>query len=289
MIKFLIQLLTFIVSAAILASGTVASLGNSDVAGVVGEIKEVIKETAVPEKPVTPTPGNPDGSTPGNPSEDTPCTKHKDEDLDYVCDVCGAKLDKPASEKTAADAFESLFESYDPDCADINKQLLSNAINSSITNVEGDSADMLSDIADAYINRLYKGIEDVQQSTEGATEEEREQAKKEFAQKEADAFESLTSIVTKTAVDGDQLDEEEILDSVGDIIDSEICLGTVDSIMENEKIADEVKSASSSLSEERKNDIADMINNAKNDSSSSNSKKESLDNLAKLLGITLNP
>lgn len=278
MLKILIHIMTLVSTVAILFFGALGSYKTSDVDGFVNDLQQALHAS----------PGNPDDNTGegGDASDKTECTDHKDENGDYICDICGASIEHDDKEQSPEDRFASLFENYDPEYADINKQILSNAINSTLVD-SGDNTGILTDIVDAYLGELYSHLDDLHSSNSDATAEELEQAKQEFAENESKALEGFTSIVTDITVNDGEINDEEIISSVESVLESDVCLSTIGSITKtNSEITDKVQSAASGLDAETKSSIENILESAKSNTEDA-SKIESIEALANMLGITL--
>lgn len=279
MLKILIQILTLVSTAAILFFGALGSYKSSDINSFVDDLQQALYAS----------PSHPDDSTGngGDTSDKVNCTNHKDENGDYICDICGASIEHDDDKKqTPEDSFASLFENYDPEYAEINKQVLSNAINSTLVD-SGDNTGLLSDIVDAYLDELYSHLDNLHSSNSDASAEELEQAKQEFAKNESKALDGFTDIVTNIAVDDSEINEEKIISSVESVIESDVCLSTIGSITKsNSDITDKVQSATAGLDAETKSSIENILENAKSNTEDA-SKIESIEALANMLGITL--
>ena len=270
MIKLLVSFISFLLSCAIIAFGGVMTFESSDFEAIKNDysvaLNTPILPPAQPEIPDTPTvPENPvDPENPDAPGEELP----------------------PVEEDDGLGIFGDLFDTYNPDFADINKQVLSNAVTNVIPEDKGEVAGALDTIVNTYIDNLYNEIGNIHSSTEGATDEEVEAARQEFAQKEMDAFNGLTEIVTHTTA-GHTPDEESVVESVGAVLDSTVCLETVVQVVESDPESSErIQQSTESLSPEVKQEIEDLINNAYNDPENEG-KEDQYKALADLFGITL--
>lgn len=281
--KFLVQLLTLVVSVVILFFGAKESYDKTDIGAMIEDFQMAMQTT-----PATPDDGTTDPTPDPTPDPDPVPCDHVDEDKDGKCDKCLETVGTSSgSEQLSSDKFASLYDNYDPEFADINKQVLSNAINSSLVDAGTDDTGLLSDIVDTYIDQLYGHLDNVHSANEGATPEEQEQAKKEFAEKESQALEGFTDIITNVAVKGEDVKEDEVVSSVEKVLESDVCLNTVASVSKsNSDITDMVQDATQGMSSETKSDIENMLNEAKS-SATDPAKKESLDALANMFGITL--
>lgn len=278
MMKILTTLLTLLASLAILVGGVFGMVQESDLSGVVNDFQSAIEGIGTTAPPA---------SQP-EPDTDVPdCTSHVDENLDYICDRCGAELERPKDEKQEkVDSLKSLIENYNPEYADLSKSVLSNTINSSVVDA-GENTGMLQDIVDEYVNELYSQIEKVNSEGEGLSEEERAELTDSFAQKEVDALESLTEIVTNVAVKEENIDDETIVSSVETLIESDVCLATVGNLTStNSEAVGKVQEASASMSDSTKDELKDIISEAKNNTEDPQ-KQAYLEDLANLFNISL--
>lgn len=263
MINFLTTVLTCIICCLLVLFGVSETVDNSDFGGIVADITEAWASepdkrptediggtTQKPDAPVTPGEGEIGGST----------------------EIIG---------NDALDAFSKLYDSYDPDLVDINKQVLSNMITSSIPDDNG-SKNAAESIINNYVDSLYGAMDDLYNSSEGATEEEKEQAKQEFVERESAAYTGLMEAVDQ-ATNGEADANQTMLNAADDILSSEIITGTVESSRD-------------SINDETKEQLKNAINGAHDLNSADESlteeekqqKSEQLDELAKLFGIDLN-
>ena len=266
MMKLLVTFVSFLLSLAIIAFGGVMTVENSDFDAIVRDYSVALETPILPERPSTPskptTPADPE--TPDEPGEELP----------------------PEEEDDGLGIFGDLFDTYNPDFADINKQVLSNAVTNVIPESQGEFADTLDTVINSYIDNLYGEIGKIQVETEGATDEEIAAARQEFAQKEMDAFNGLTEIVTHTTA-GNTPDEETVVDSVAAVLDSTVCLDTVVQVSTSDPESTErIQQSTESLSPEIKQEIENLINDAYNNPENEG-KEDQYKALADLFGITL--
>ena len=255
--------------------------------------------------------------------------------------VCGASDPnyKPGlSTEEAKDSFANMYDSYDPDFKELNKEFFMGMVNGALGNNTTDDEpeepdtpdvpdtpdepdepeipdfdigfdeefnpddyvpeqtpdapeedddgetnvnDLIVDVAGTYFDKLQEGIQSNIEANKDATEEEKKTAQEEFVQKEADAFAGLLNVVTKP----EETTEETIVDSVGAIVDSNVCLDTVtESIQKNESLTTTVQDATAGMNEETKTQIEDKINEAL---AANPEKEQQYKDLANLFGITL--
>ena len=175
------------------------------------------------------------------------------------------------------ETFKEMFDTYDPSFADINKQVLSNAINGSLglgggstggeeggEGGEGGEAETpaIGDVITDYVDNLYAEIDKIQKEAEesGATEEEIAAKRDEFAQKESAALDGMMNIVNSSNNSEGTVDNEVIKESVEAILDSNVCLGTVtNTVTNNEELKGSIQDATANMDEETKSSIEQMI------------------------------
>lgn len=151
---------------------------------------------------------------------------------------------------------------------------------------------MVNDFVNSYVDNLQKEMEKSQESVADATEEEKQQKKEEFIQKESEAFAGLTNIVNTSTSTGEAPKDEDIVQSVDAVLGSNVCMGTVTEVMDNNpEMADSVKEATGNMSEEAKEEIKTNIETSLEDFRNSEeydpAKEEEYQKIADLFGITL--
>lgn len=263
MINFLTTVLTCIICCLLVLFGATETIDNSDFGGIVVDITEAW--ASEPDK----RPTEDIGGTTQKP--DTPVTPGESEG-ESGTEIIG---------NDALDAFSKLYDSYDPDLVDINKQVLSNMITSSIPDDNG-SKNAAESIINNYVDSLYGAMDDLYNSSEGATEEEKEQAKQEFVERESAAYTGLMEAVDQ-ATNGEADANQTMLNAADDILSSEIITGTIETSRD-------------SINNETKEQLKNAINGAHDLNSADETlteeekqqKSEQLDELAKLFGIDLN-
>lgn len=272
MLKILVTVVTLLLSIAIIAFGVSMTVESSDFDAIKYDYAVALQTPILPpqrpEAPDTPTgPETPvDPENPDNPGEE---------------------ITPPEEEDGGLGIFGDLFDTYNPDFADINKQVLSNAVSNVIPEDQSEVGGTLDTVINTYIDNLYGEIDKIHTDTEGATEEEKAAAKEEFAQKEMDAFNGLTEIVTHTTA-GHTPDEETVVDSVAAVLDSTVCLETVVQVStEDPESTERIQQATENLTPETKQEIEDLINNAYSDPENEG-KEDYYKAVADLFGITLN-
>ncbi len=258
MINFLTTLLTCIVCCFLMLFGAYGAIEESNFESLKTDISSAW--SSEPEKRPSESTGD-NTEKPGEPSEDVGTG-----DIEVV-------------ENPALDAFMKLYESYDPDLVDINKQVLSSMISSAIPDDNASKA-TAENIINSYIDSLYKAMDDLQ-SDENATEEEKEQAKQEFAERESAAYTGL--IKTIESAMNDEADADQIvLDTTDDVLSSELITETIEKV--NGDIDDDAK-------EQLKNAINSAHDlNSNNEEITEEEKQEKADQLnklAELFGIDL--
>lgn len=265
MAKFLIGLLSFILSCAIIAGGAYMSFTKTDFEGIGNAFAEAM--TNVPEMPERPVdPEDPeDPENPENPENpDIP--------------------DLPVSGEV--DAFLQLFDSFDPALIEINREIINNSINNLIPE-DNEASETVSNVINTYFDELTAEMDRIQTENEGATEEEQAAARQEFAEREAAAYEGLQAIVTETTTNNAAPSEEVVVESVGAILDSTVCLNTVTSIVtQDAEAVQQIQEATQTLPEETMTEIENLITDAYTNPDNEG-KEETYQALADLFGITL--
>ena len=192
-------------------------------------------------------------------------------------DNSGSGSDTPPVEDGDVD-FDSIFNgdfgaSFDPDMEIEN--------DGSEDDASSEVEDYVVQIAGSYYDNLQAGIQAHQQANSGGTAEEQAAAREEFIQRESEAFAGVVNIITKA----DEAEEEEILQSVDAILDSNVCLNTVTESIENdESISESVQESTAEMDDATKDEIkakldAALLENPENEKQYSY--------LADLFGITL--
>lgn len=248
MINFLTTILTCIVCCFLMLFGAYGAIEESDFESLKTDISSAW--SAEPEKRPSESTGD-NTEKPGEPSGDIGTG-----DIEVV-------------ENPALDAFMKLYESYDPDLVDINKQVLTSMISSAIPEDNASKA-TAETIINNYIDNLYKAMDDLQ-GDENTTEEEREQAKQEFAERESAAYTGLMKTV-ESAMNGEADADQIILDVTDDVLGSEPITNTIESACDDidddakEQIKNAINSAhdlnsnNQEITEEEKQDKADQLN-----------------------------
>ncbi len=278
MFKFLINLATLVLSIAILAFGGVMTVQESDFDAIANDFQAALETPLLPEMPDTPsTPGDQPGEVqPGQPGGEQPGGQPG-----------GEQPGEPTTPPTSnmANTFEQLFDTYNPAFSDINQQVISNSITNMLPEDNG-RANSYSDVVNTYVDNLYSEIENIQGSTEGATEEEIAQARQEFAERESAAYNGLVEIMTETTVSGTTPNEETVVESVDALLNSTVCLNTVSTVVaENAEITGQIQDATQNLTPETQTAIEEKINEYYN---ANPENAAAYENLASLFGITLN-
>lgn len=259
-INFLTTLLTCVVCCFIMLFGAYGTIEETDLDSFTSEVKSAW--ASEPEK-------RPQGDVIEDDTQkptDTPSEDIGGDDTEII-------------DNAAVNAFMKLYESYDPDLVDINKQVLSNMITSAIPD-DNASKGAAESIINSYIDSLYSAMDDLQ-SDENATEEEKEQAKKEFAERESAAYAGLMDAVEE-ATNGEATAGQTVLDAADDVLASQT-------------ISNTIESARDDIDDDAKEQIKNAINSA-HDLNSSNEeiteeekqeKADQLNRLAELFGIDL--
>lgn len=260
MINFLTTLLTCIMCCLLVLFGVSEAVDNSSIGVIIADVSEAL--ASEPDK---------------RPTEDIGGTTQKPDTPDIPGEgESGTEIIGNA----AIDAFNELYDSYDPDLVDINKQVLSNMIASSISDDNG-SKNAAESIINNYVDSLYGAMDELY-NAEGATEEEKEQAKKEFVERESAAYTGLMEAVDQ-ATNGEADANQTMLNAADDILNSQI-------------ITDTIESSRDSINDETKEQLKNAINGAHDLNSADETlteeekqqKSEQLNELAKLFGIDLN-
>lgn len=214
MIKIVINIIAFLLSLIIIAFGGYQTVVKSDFNTIASDF-----QSALETKPEMP----PKEEKP-NDEEPAPPVGGEDIEIPDMPDI-------PVFGGDAVDTFSQLFDTYDPDLAEINKQILSNMVSTVIP--EGTSnGDAVSSLVNSYIDQLYTEIDNIQLENENATEEEKAAAKEEFAQKEAAAYEGLMNLVNSTTNE-EASSEEAVMESVDAILDSKVVSSTIQDAAED--------------------------------------------------------
>lgn len=268
MIKLALTIISLLLSVVMVIGGGVMSFQKSDFDAIKTDFEEAIK-IELPVAPETPSdpelPGDSETpSDPENPGEgETPVPEEK------------------------SNIFADIFDSYNPEFADLNKQVLSNAISGVIPEGNQDSATDIDEILSSYVDNLYNEIDRIQAENPDATEEELNAARDEFAQKEDAAFQGLTEIVSQTTMSGEAPNEETVVESVNAILNSTVCLGTVtDVVTSDSEVSTKIEESTQSMTPEVKGQIEELINDAYTNPENAG-KEADYEALASLFGITL--
>ena len=137
------------------------------------------------------------------------------------------------------------------------------------------------DVAGTYFDNLQAGIQQNQQDNAGASEEEQQAARDQFVQQESEAFAGLINIATRP----EETTEEQLVNSVDAVLNSNVCLDTVtQSVERNDSLTTTVQDATANMNEETKSEIETKINEAL---AANPEKEQQYKDLANLFGITL--
>lgn len=268
MTKLVLTIISLLLSVVMVAGGGIMSFQKSDFGAIMADFEEAVKIElpAAPETPVDP-------ELPGD--VETPVDPENPGDDEVV---------EPEKETSI---FSDIFDSYNPEFADLNKQVLSNAISSVIPEGnEGATADV-DEILSSYVDNLYAEIDRIQTENPDATEEELNAARDEFAQKEDAAFQGLTEIMSQTTMSGEAPNEETVVESVNAILNSTVCLGTVtDVVTSDSEVSNKIEESTNTMTPEIKTQIENIINEAYTNPENAG-KEEDYKALASLFGITL--
>ena len=281
MIKLLINIVAIVLCIGILALGGYQTVKQSDFNSVQADFLEAMTPVEPPQKPddggsETEKPGeNPDqgGSEtdkPGeNPDQGGSETDKPGENPDQGGsetdkpgenpDQGGSETDKPGEGDDSSDVVESpidkeamtdIYDTYNPITAEINKEILSSTITGNL-DTESEEGSLAADIVISYVDNLYNAIGESQANTKEKvesgemTEEEAEQAKQEFIEKETAALDSMMGLVG--SMNSEEGPTEEQIEKV------------VDNILDSTVVSSTIKDNSSMIDESTKQNISDIL------------------------------
>lgn len=285
MIKLLVNIATILLCCFIIYMGATKTINNSS--PVFGQMVAEI-QTVLQEQPVIPDSGNGgDDSGEGTPGGDS------SEEGDVGGGSGSTTPEQPSDPETpetpetpsntTADTIKGMIDNYNEVIANTTQNMISSSISSMIPD-ENQNKEVISDAVDTYFDKLYSAIENKKNETDGMDDADAaEQAKTEFAEKESAALNGLMTIVG--AASSGETKDEELTESVDAILESEVCLETItETITEDPKMQEDVKNATSSMTEETKTSIEDAIQQKLQENPE---KEEQYQKLADLLGIQL--
>ena len=317
MIKLLINIVAFVLCVGIIALGGYQTVKQSDFGSIQKDFVEAMTPVAPPQNPdqggsetdkpgdgagsetdkpgddegsETEKPGDGDGSETEKPGDSTGSETEKPED------GTGSETDKPGEDDDSSDIVDSpidkeamtdIYETYNPVTAEINKEILSNTITGTL-DTDSEEGALAADIVISYVDNLYSAIgdsyEDTQAKVESGemTEEEAEQAKNEFIEKETAALDSMMGLVG--SMNSDEGPTEEQLEQA------------VDTILDSTVVSNTIKENAETIDKESKDELQDVLQSAvdsvNGDVELGQSEKEELVNrykdIAGLFGIELN-
>ncbi len=288
MIKFLINFGTFLLCVAMVAFAGVKTVQENNIQEMVDRIEDImtVPEPSVkPENPDVPTvpdegeEGMPDAPTiPGEPT---------------VPDKPTVPDDLTSTEKTE-NALKDLYDNHNSALSDAKKETVSSTISSSI-DTSTEDGELISDIVNSYVDNLFAQIDSNREQNSGATEEESNAARDEFARRESEAISGLVDIMN-TSTEGDRPSDEQISSSVESVLESEVCLGTVTAITEDEEMTERIQEATSEMDTSTKDQIQNTIQSKLDETRESGTlteeelreKEDQYQAIADLFGIRLN-
>lgn len=306
MIKLLINIVAFVLCVGIIVLGGYQTVKQSDFGSIQKDFVEAMTPVAPPQNPdqggsETEKPGDDGGSETDKPGDDAGSETDKPGDgagseTEKPGDDTGSETEKPGDDDDSSDIIDSpidkeamtdIYETYNPVTAEINKEILSNTITENL-DTDSEEGALAADFVISYVDNLYSAIgdsyEDTQAKVESGemTEEEAEQAKKEFIEKETAALDSMMGLVG--SMNSEEGPSEEQLEQA------------VDTILDSTVVSNTIKDNAEMIDEESKNDLQDALQSAV-DSVNGNvelgeSEKEELvdryKGIADLFGIELN-
>lgn len=282
MIKFLINFGTFLLCVAMVAFAGVKTVQENNIQEMVDRIEDIM---TVPEPSVKPE--NPDVPTvPDKGEEGMP-------DAPTIPGEPTVPDDLTSTEKTE-NALKDLYDNHNSALSDAKKETVSSTISSSI-DTSTEDGELISDIVNSYVDNLFAQIDSNREQNSGATEEESNAARDEFARRESEAISGLVDIMN-TSTEGDRPSDEQISSSVESVLDSEVCLGTVTAITEDEEMTERIQEATSEMDTSTKDQIQNTIQSKLDETRESGTlteeelreKENQYQAIADLFGIRLN-
>ncbi|MBQ9978469.1 MAG: hypothetical protein IJP20_01595 [Clostridia bacterium] len=306
MIKLLINIVAFVLCVGIIALGGYQTVKQSDFGSIQKDFVEAMTPVAPPQNPgqggsETDKPGDGAGSETDKPGDDEGSETEKPGDgtgseTEKPEDGTGSETDKPGEDDDSSDIVDSpidkeamtdIYETYNPVTAEINKEILSNTITGTL-DTDSEEGALAADIVISYVDNLYSAISDSYEDTQAKvesgemTEEEAEQAKKEFIEKETAALDSMMGLVG--SMNSDEGPSEEQLEQA------------VDTILDSTVVSNTIKENAETIDKESKDELQDVLQSAvdsvNGDVELGQSEKEELVNrykdIAGLFGIELN-
>ena len=141
--------------------------------------------------------------------------------------------------------------------------------------------DIIASIGGIYFDNLQKEIQASQEANASATEEEKNAARDDFAEKEAEAISGLINILSKP----EETTKEDISQSVDALLDSPVCKNTISqSIENNPEFTETVQEKTKNLKKDIKAEIQEKLESAKAEDPES---AQTYQDIADLFGITL--
>ena len=267
MIKLLINIVAIVLCIGILALGGYQTVKQSDFNSVQADFLEAMTPVEPPQKPddggsETEKPGeNPDqgGSETDKPGENPDQGGSETDKPGENPDQGGSETDKPGEGDDSSDVVESpidkeamtdIYDTYNPITAEINKEILSSTITGNL-DTESEEGSLAADIVISYVDNLYNAIGESQANTKEKvesgemTEEEAEQAKQEFIEKETAALDSMMGLVG--SMNSEEGPTEEQIEKV------------VDNILDSTVVSSTIKDNSSMIDESTKQNISDIL------------------------------
>lgn len=280
MIKFLIKFGTFLLCTAILVLGALQTVKENNVEEMVDKLEYILSSGGTSDG---------DGGYMDSENKDGPSPDVPDEPI---------VPDEPVEELTPAEktenALKDLYDNHNPALSDAKKETISTTIGSSI-DTSTEDGELISDIVNSYVDNLFSQIDAQREQNSGASEEENNAARDEFARRETEALSGLVDILN-TSTEGDRPSDEQISSSVESVLDSEVCLGTVVSITEDEEMTERIQEATAEIDDSAMEQIQNTIQTKLDETRASEElsdeelalKEDQYRAIADLFGITLN-
>lgn len=290
MIKFLINFGTFLLCAAIVAFAGVKTVQENNIQEMVDRIEDIM--TVDPEPPIEPE--SPDVPTDPDKGDEVKPAPTPDKPDEPTIPDNPTVPDEPTSAEKTENALKDLYDNHNSALSDAKKETVSSTISSSI-DTSTEDGELISDIVNSYVDNLFAQIDSNKEQNSGATEEESNAARDEFAKKESEAISGLVDIMN-TSTEGERPSDEQISSSVESVLESEVCLGTVTAITEDEEMTERIQEATSDMDTSAKDQIQSTIQSKLDETRESGTlteeelreKEDQYQAIADLFGIKLN-
>ncbi len=280
MIKFLIKFGTFLLCTAILVLGALQTVKENNVEEMVDKLEYILSSDRTSDG---------DGGYMDSENKDDPAPDMSDEPTEPV-----EPTPEPTLEEKTENAFKDLYDNHNPALSDAKKETISTTISSSI-DTSTEDGELISDIVNSYVDNLFAQIDAQREQDSDASEEENNAARDEFARRETEALSGLVDILN-TSTEGERPSDERISSSVESVLDSEVCLGTVVSITEDEEMTERIQEATAEIDDSAMEQIQNTIQTKLDETRASEElsdeelaiKEDQYRAIADLFGITLN-